>query len=227
MTQYYRRLLNSVSIVILFFAGCGGAALSEDAETDELEHQDGGSDAADVRQDDLADGDPAEAPEMIQDFSQEVSDIPGEEPAEDVQAEDAPPGCSDMEGEIQNPDIWILQSGIGVHATFGLIITNPNPAAGACAFSGITIDQVTVNRGSDGSEITTLSEITPSGAPLAAVLAPGGSSAASYEAVDPYMSPVTFCGTSGLVKVGIGYIGDGGIRKTLSLNSTNVTIRCE
>jgi hypothetical protein len=217
-------------VMILFFAGCGGSASSDDADAQDQAQQDGETDAVDVRQDDPANEDPGEAPDGIQDPQPEsdpIPDTPGEETVNDVPSEDMPPACSDMEGSIQNPDIWILQNDVGTHATFELGIDNPNPAGGSCNFSGIAIDQVSVYGGSEGTEITVLSEITPSGAPLSGSLAPEGSSTASYEAVDPYMSPVTFCGSQGWVKVDLTYIGGDGSGKTLSLRSSNVTITCE
>ena len=229
-----RRLSRYAFVMILFFAGCGGSASSDDADAQDQAQQDGETDSMDVRQDDPVVEDPGEAPDTIQDPTQEADPIPdtaGEEtvndvPSEDV-PEDVPPECLDMEGSIQNPDIWILQNDVGTHATFELSIDNPNPAGGSCNLSGIAIDQVSVYGGSEGTEITVLSEITPSGAPLAGSLAPEGSSTASYEAVDPYMSPVTFCGSLGWVKVDLTYIGGDGSGKTLSLTSSNVTITCE
>jgi hypothetical protein len=218
-------------IMILLCTGCGGAALAEDADAQDLELQDGEIDAVDLHQDDPVDPDPVEAQDTIPDQPQEpledaIPDAPGDEGTIDMPEEDAPVECSDMTGLVQNPDIWILEDDVGFYATFELSVTNPNPAGGSCAIYGIAIDAVTVNRGSDGTEITTLWEVTPTGAPLASSLDPGESGTASYEGVDPYMSPVSFCGTEGSVRINISYTIYGGAGRTLPLSSANATINC-
>jgi len=229
MAKLRSRCLGAAAVAIMALAGCEGSTSADDADGQTQDQPEAEPDAPDSHGDDAADTESGESldvpPDLVAD-GDSPDDVPGEHVAEDGAGEDGTSDCLELQGEVQSPVLWILETGIGVHATFGLTVTNPNPAGSSCAVSAITIDEVAANGGSSGAEITILSEVTASGAPLAVSLSPGASSSANYEAVDPYMSPVTFCGSPGFVGVVVDYVGDGGTPGSVSLSSASVTISC-